>query len=138
MDGVKDAEHILEYAALHRGFMARLPGHILQRHSPRPLSAVAGWSLRPILFTPPGIRFPQRGVVIFGEVSCLTGVFTASHCPVQMSIAVLNLVNSGYDPETVITAVVSGDMSLLKHTGLISVQLLKPHSQLNAIDGGTQ
>ena len=83
VDGVIDAEHILEYAALHRGFMARLPGHILQRHSPRPLSAVAGWSLRPILFTPPGIRFPQRGVVIFGEVSCLTGVFTASHCPVH-------------------------------------------------------
>lgn len=42
----------------------------------------------------------------------------------QLSIAVMNLVNAGYDPATVVTAVVSGDMSLLKHTGLVSVQLL--------------
>lgn len=42
----------------------------------------------------------------------------------QMSIAVLNLVNSGYDPGSVVAAVVSGDMTLLRHTGLVSVQLL--------------
>lgn len=48
----------------------------------------------------------------------------------QMSIAVMNLVNAGYDPGTVISAVVSGDMTLLKHSGLISVQLLKPNTQL--------
>jgi len=46
----------------------------------------------------------------------------------QMSIAVMNLVNAGYDPMTVVKAVVSGDMSLLKHTGLVSVQLLPPGS----------
>jgi len=46
----------------------------------------------------------------------------------QMSIAVLNLVNSGYIPETVVAAVVSGDMTLLKHSGLVSVQLLSPNS----------
>lgn len=55
----------------------------------------------------------------------------------QLSIAAMNLVNAGYDPETVISALVSGDMTLLKHTGLISVQLLKPNTQLSAIDGGT-
>jgi HK97 family phage portal protein len=55
----------------------------------------------------------------------------------QMSIAVMNLVNSGYDPESVVAAVTSGDMTLLSHTGLISVQLTKPNTQLNTIDGGT-
>jgi len=48
----------------------------------------------------------------------------------QLSIAVMNLVNAGYEPGSVISAVVSGDMSLLTHTGLISVQLLKPNTQL--------
>jgi phage portal protein BeeE len=62
----------------------------------------------------------------------------------QLSIAVMNLVNAGYDPATVVSAVVSGDMSLLKHTGLVSVQLLRPNTQLSALagqapqtDGGT-
>jgi HK97 family phage portal protein len=41
----------------------------------------------------------------------------------QLSIAVVNLVNAGYDPDTVVAAVTSGDMTLLKHTGLVSVQL---------------
>lgn len=53
----------------------------------------------------------------------------------QFSIAVMNLVNAGYDPATVVAALESGDMSLLKHTGLISVQLLKPNTQLNAPAG---
>jgi phage portal protein BeeE len=44
----------------------------------------------------------------------------------QLSIAAMNLVNAGYDPDTVVTALVSGDMSLLKHTGLVSVQLIPP------------
>lgn len=55
----------------------------------------------------------------------------------QLSIAVMNLVNAGYDPDTVVAAVTSGDMTLLTHTGLISVQLTKPNTQLNTIDGGT-
>jgi len=53
----------------------------------------------------------------------------------QFSIGVMNLVNAGFDPATVVAALESGDMSLLKHTGLISVQLLKPHTQLNALEG---
>lgn len=54
----------------------------------------------------------------------------------QMSIAVMNLVNAGYDPETVVSAVVSGDMTLLKHTGLVSVQLL-PAGETPDTTGGT-
>lgn len=44
----------------------------------------------------------------------------------QLSIAAQNLVSSGYEPDTVIQALVSGDMTLLKHTGLVSVQLMAP------------
>jgi hypothetical protein len=54
----------------------------------------------------------------------------------QLSIAVMNLVNAGYDPKTVVAAVVSGDMSLLVHSGLISVQLL-PAGQTPDTSGGT-
>jgi HK97 family phage portal protein len=54
----------------------------------------------------------------------------------QLSIAVMNLVNAGYDPETVVAAVDSGDMTLLKHTGLVSVQLL-PAGMAPDTSGGT-
>jgi HK97 family phage portal protein len=54
----------------------------------------------------------------------------------QMSIAVVNLVNAGYDPATVISALVSGDMTRLDHTGLVSVQLT-PAGTIPE-DGGTK
>ena len=66
-----------------RRLMAATPGPNLQRLSPRSRHAIAGWSLRPIIATPRGIRAPMRGVVFYGEVSCLTGASTASHCPVH-------------------------------------------------------
>jgi phage portal protein BeeE len=36
------------------------------------------------------------------------------------------LINSGFEPDTVIDAVTSGDYSVLEHTGLVSVQLQPP------------
>jgi phage portal protein BeeE len=36
---------------------------------------------------------------------------------------VLNLINSGYDPDSIIASIQTGDWSQLTHTGLISVQL---------------
>jgi phage portal protein BeeE len=39
------------------------------------------------------------------------------------------LVEAGYDPESVVDAIDAGDMTLLKHTGLYSVQLQKPGTQ---------
>lgn len=35
-------------------------------------------------------------------------------------------ITAGYKPESVVKAVDAGDLSLLKHTGLVSVQLMKP------------
>jgi phage portal protein BeeE len=41
------------------------------------------------------------------------------------------LVDAGFDPDSVVKAVVADDMSLLSHTGLLSVQLLPPGSNQN-------
>jgi hypothetical protein len=42
------------------------------------------------------------------------------------SATMLNLVNSGYEPDSVVLAVTTNDLSLLQHTGLFSVQLQPP------------
>ena len=42
------------------------------------------------------------------------------------SVAIRQLVDSGYVPETVVQAVLADDFSLLKHSGLFSVQLQAP------------
>jgi phage portal protein BeeE len=39
------------------------------------------------------------------------------------------LVDSGYDPDSVIAAIAADDLGLLKHTGLVSVQLQPPGTQ---------
>jgi phage portal protein BeeE len=39
------------------------------------------------------------------------------------SVTMLNLVNAGFDPESVVAAIQSGDWTQLEHTGLLSVQL---------------
>ena len=47
---------------------------------------------------------------------------------VQMS-TIVSGVNGGFEPDTVIQAVLAQDLSLLKHTGLVSVQLQPPGVQ---------
>lgn len=45
----------------------------------------------------------------------------------QVSAAAMStLIAAGYDPDSVTRAVISGDFSILKHTGLVSVQLQTP------------
>lgn len=48
------------------------------------------------------------------------------------AITIRELINAGYEPDTVIAAVTSEDFSLLKHTGLLSVQLQEPGAQPDA------
>lgn len=50
----------------------------------------------------------------------------ASSIRMNDSSTMLNLVNSGYEPDSVMQAVTSGDFTLLTHTGLFSVQLQPP------------
>lgn len=48
----------------------------------------------------------------------------------QIQAATINsLIIAGYEPDSVVLAVLSGDMSLLKHSGRYSVQLLPPGPQ---------
>lgn len=45
--------------------------------------------------------------------------------------SMLTLINSGYDPDSVTKAIASDDLTLLRHTGLVSVQLQPPGTTLN-------
>lgn len=47
-----------------------------------------------------------------------------------------NLVDGGYTPDSAKRAVLSGDFSLLEHTGMFSVQLQPPGAQQNPPQGG--
>ncbi len=42
---------------------------------------------------------------------------------------IVSLINGGFEPDTVVQAVLAQDMNLLKHTGLVSVQLQPPGIQ---------
>jgi phage portal protein BeeE len=42
------------------------------------------------------------------------------------AITIRELINAGYEPDTVVKAVLAQDYSILKHTGLVSVQLQEP------------
>jgi hypothetical protein len=48
------------------------------------------------------------------------------------AVTIRELINSGYEPDSVVSAVSAGDFSLLKHTGLVSVQLQEPGSSPGA------
>jgi hypothetical protein len=39
---------------------------------------------------------------------------------------IVSLISAGYEPDSVVRAVRTGDFVLLKHTGLLSVQLMPP------------
>lgn len=47
------------------------------------------------------------------------------------------LVNAGYDPDSIATALSASDVNLLKHTGMVSVQLQTPGAPMPAPMGGT-
>jgi hypothetical protein len=54
---------------------------------------------------------------------------------VQMQAATIStLVSAGYEPDSVVTAVNAGDLTLLVHTGLVSVQLLPPGTDVGGND----
>jgi hypothetical protein len=48
---------------------------------------------------------------------------------------IVNLIKDGFEPESAVAAVVAGDLSMLKHTGLVSVQLQPPQEVLPAEPG---
>jgi hypothetical protein len=46
------------------------------------------------------------------------------------AVTIRELINAGYEPESVVKAVEADDYGLLKHTGLVSVQLQEPGAQI--------
>lgn len=50
----------------------------------------------------------------------------------QQAVAMRQLADGGWDPSSVVEAVVNNDFTLLKHSGKLSVQLQEPGAQLDA------
>lgn len=86
----------------------------------RPLWRAACSALETLVTPPPGARlwYDDRDVPFLqadlADAAAVRG---------QDSSTILNLVNSGYDPESVVAAISTGDWGALTHSGLVSVQL---------------
>ena len=50
----------------------------------------------------------------------------------QHAMTIKTLVEAGFDPASTVTAVTTGDMTALTHSGLLSVQLQEPGAQAPA------
>jgi len=89
----------------------------------RPLWRAAAGALSTIVPTPSGTRlwYDDRDVSFLQE-----DVTDAANIREQDAKTILTFVQGGYTPESAIQAVTTGDLTQLKHTGLVSVQLQKP------------
>jgi phage portal protein BeeE len=91
----------------------------------RPLWRDASASLAPIIAVPPGseLWYDDR------DISALQQDQTdAAAIQQTQAITIRELINAGFEPKTVVAAVMAGDYGLLKHTDLVSVQLQEPGS----------
>jgi hypothetical protein len=89
----------------------------------RPLWREAAGSLAQIIDVPAGAElwFDDRDIAFLREDQ-----HDAAEIQGLQSRTIRTLVDAGYEPETVVAAVQAEDYSLLKHSGLYSVQLQKP------------
>lgn len=89
----------------------------------RPLWRNLAGSLETIVPAPEGSRlwYDDRDIPFLAD-----DVKDAAEVQAQQSSAIRQLVDAGFEPATVIEAIVSGDLSRLNHSGLMSVQLLPP------------
>lgn len=100
----------------------------------RPLWRSVCGALAPLLKAPTGgpsrLWYDDRDVMFLQE-----DVTDAAKIRGEDAKTILTLIQAGYEPETVVQAVTTGDMTLLRHTGLVSVQLQKAGPAIPA--GGT-
>lgn len=89
----------------------------------RPLWRSVAGALQTIIPTPPGAElwYDDRDIPFLQE-----DVKDAAEIQQQRAMTIRQLVDSGFEPQSVIDAVDSEDFTRLKHTGLYSVQLQKP------------
>lgn len=99
----------------------------------RPLWRIACGSLAPIVDVPDGYELWYDTT----DISALQqGEKELAETLSVAAATISSLITSGYEPDSVIRAVTSGDLTLLKHTGRYSVQLLPPGAD-GASAGGT-
>ena len=97
----------------------------------RPLWRSAAGALSTLIKVPGGSRlwYEERDVMFLQE-----DVTDAATIREANAKTILTLVQAGYKPETVVKAVETGDMNVLEHTGLVSVQLQPPGRPLQPGD----
>lgn len=87
------------------------------------------------LFPPPGddcrLWYDDRDIAFLRDDTNDAATIAANNATTAKT-----LIDAGFDPATVVLAVQSGDMSQLKHTGLVSVQLQPPGAK-DPADPGT-
>lgn len=102
----------------------------------RPLWRTACASLQPIIGNPPGadLWYDARDIPFLAE-----DVKDEAEVQQMQAMTITALVRDGFTAESAVSAVMNGDMSLLVHSGLTSVQLLPPGPQdqplAPAVDG---
>lgn len=89
----------------------------------RPLWRAACTALSTLITVPAGTRlwFDDRDVSFLQE-----DVKDAAEIKSREALTIESLIRSGFTPDTVVQAVITGDYSVLTHTGLYSVQLQAP------------
>lgn len=89
----------------------------------RPLWASLCTAVAPLVKIPNGSRlwYDARDVMFLQDDALDTASIREKN-----ATTIRTLTDGGFDPQTVINAVLTDDMSLLKHTGLLSVQLQPP------------
>jgi phage portal protein BeeE len=91
----------------------------------RPLWRSAAAALAPLVDVPAGARlwYDDRDIAFLHDDRA-----DAAQAQATQAGTISTLVNAGFEPESVKAAVDAEDFSLLKHSGLMSVQLLPPGS----------
>jgi HK97 family phage portal protein len=89
----------------------------------RPLWRTAAGALSTLVAVPAGSRlwYDGRDVPFLQEDETEAATIKSEDAK-----TILTYIQAGFEPDTVIQAVLTGDFTLLKHTGLVSVQLQKP------------
>jgi phage portal protein BeeE len=94
----------------------------------RPLWRNAAGSLAKIITVPSGseLWFDDRDIPFLQE-----DLKDAADVQQVQAAAIKGLVEAGFDPQSVVDAIVAGDLHRLNHAGLFSVQLQPPGTNLN-------
>jgi hypothetical protein len=98
----------------------------------RPLWRNCAGSLARLIRVPPSseLWYDDRDIPFLAE-----DVKDAAEVQQIQSISIKSLIDAGYEPQSVVDAVTSGDFRRLTHSGLVSVQLLPPGTQASSANG---